>query len=54
MCRAKTFIEDELCNYVLLFGGDVKRETQLWPKDDDFKALLYWQWELWGLCWTFI
>jgi hypothetical protein len=53
MCKAKTFTEDELCNYVILFGGDVKREIQLWPDDDDFKALLYWQGELWGIMLNF-
>jgi hypothetical protein len=41
MCRAKTSTRDELCDYVLFFGGDIKREIQLWLEDDDFKALLY-------------
>jgi hypothetical protein len=38
----------ELCNYVLFFGGDIKKEIHLWPEDNDFKALLYQQGELWG------
>ncbi len=33
---------------MLFFGGDIKREIHLWPKDDDFKALLYQQEELHG------
>jgi hypothetical protein len=41
MCRVKTSTKDEFCDHVLLFGGDIKREIHLWPKDDDFKALLY-------------
>jgi hypothetical protein len=41
LCRVEEFIKDELCDYVLLFGGDIKRETNLWPEDDNFKTLLY-------------
>ncbi len=41
-------IEDELCDYVLFLGGDIKREIHLWLEDDDFKALLYQQGELRG------
>jgi hypothetical protein len=33
--------EDELCDYVLFFGGDIKKETHLWLEDDNFKTLLY-------------
>ncbi len=40
--------KDELYDYVLFFGGDIKREIHLWPKDVDFKALLYQQGELYG------
>jgi hypothetical protein len=39
--KAETSTKDELCNYVLLFGGDIKREVHLWLKNNDFKALLY-------------
>jgi hypothetical protein len=49
MCKVETFIKDELCDYVLFFGGDVKKEIHLWLKDDNFKALLYEQGELWGI-----
>jgi hypothetical protein len=42
------FINDELCDYVLFFRGDIKREIHLSPKDNDFKALLYQQRDLQG------
>jgi hypothetical protein len=42
------FTKYEFCGYVLLFGGDIKKENHLWPEDDDFKALLYQQRELQG------
>ncbi len=48
LCRVEEFIKDELCDYVLLFGGDIKRETNLWPEDDNFKTLLYERDELQG------
>jgi hypothetical protein len=48
MCRAKTSTKDELCDYVLFFGGDIKRDIHLWLEEDDFKALLYQQGELHG------
>jgi len=49
MCRAKPSIEDKFCDYVLFFGGDIKREIHFWPRDDDFKALLYQQGKLHGI-----
>jgi hypothetical protein len=30
----------EFCNYVLFFGGDIKKEIHFWLVDNDFK--------LWG------
>jgi hypothetical protein len=36
------FTKDELCDYVLFFGGDIK-EIHLWLEDNDFKTLLYQQ-----------
>jgi hypothetical protein len=44
------FIKDELCEYVLFFEGDIKREIHLWPKGDDFKALLYQKGNCWAQC----
>jgi hypothetical protein len=35
------FTVDGFCKICVVLGGDVKREIHLWPKDDDFKALLY-------------
>jgi hypothetical protein len=48
ICKVETSTKDELCDYVLFFGGDVKREVHLWLKDNDFKTLLYKQGELQG------
>jgi hypothetical protein len=46
--RDEASTKDGLCDYVLFFGGDIKKEIHLWSKDDDFKALLYQQGELRG------
>jgi hypothetical protein len=45
---AKASTKDELYDYVLFFGGDIKREIHLWLDDDNFKTLLYQQGELRG------
>lgn len=39
MAEAST--KDEFYDYVLFFGGDIKREIHLWLDDDNFKTLLY-------------
>jgi len=39
-----------ICCY---FQGDVKKEIHLWLEDNDFKALLYFQGELWGTMFDF-
>jgi hypothetical protein len=38
--RANDEIKDDLCDYVLFFRGDQRREIHLWPQHDNFKHLI--------------
>ncbi len=39
-CKDLEDNEDDICNYMLFFARDLKKEIVLWPNDDDFKKLI--------------
>jgi hypothetical protein len=39
-CKDLEDNEDDVCDYMLFFARDPKKEIVLWPNDDDFKQLI--------------